>query len=70
MNHLCFTVDANVRLHPEIPLLALARLVHLRIALLVLVLCCAGRIDDGCIHDGTAGHLHPILFQIDIDQTE
>src|SRR5208282_1052718 len=39
------------RLHPEIPLLALLRLVHLRITLLLAVLGRGGRMDNGRVHD-------------------
>ncbi len=45
-------VYADVHLHAEVVLLALAGLVHLGIALLVLVLRGTGRADDRRVHDG------------------
>jgi hypothetical protein len=42
---------AQVRLHPEVPLLALLRLVHLWIALLFLILGRSGRVQEGCLDD-------------------
>jgi hypothetical protein len=44
-------VDTDVRLHAEVPLVALLGLVHLRIALAVAVLGRARRADDRRIHD-------------------
>ena len=46
MNQLAATVHTNVRLHAEVPLITLLRLVHLRITRLVLVLRRTRRIDD------------------------
>src|SRR5258706_10560843 len=48
MDQLGSAVDAEMRLHAEIPLLALPRLMHLGIARLVGLLCRGGRIDDRC----------------------
>ncbi len=42
----------DVQLHAEVPLLALAGLVHLRVACLVGILGRAGRANDGGVHDG------------------
>ena len=47
-------VHANVRLHAEVPLVALLGLVHLRVPLAVLVLGGAGRGDQGGVHHGAA----------------
>ena len=44
-------INAYVRLHPEIPIFPLPRLVHLRIPLLVPVLGRAGRVQDGGVHN-------------------
>ena len=50
-------------LHPEIPLVALAGLVHRRIAGLLLVLGRGRRGDDGGIHDGSLAHQQTALRQ-------
>src|SRR6266542_7124340 len=47
-------VHANVRLHPEVPLIALLRLVHLRIALTLRVLGRTRRRDDRRVHNAAA----------------
>ena len=70
VNHLRLAVDTNVCLHSEIPLLALAGLVHLGIALLILVLGRTRRVDDRGIDNGSTRHLHAILFQVDIHYPE
>ncbi len=56
-------VHADVQLHAEVPLLALAGLMHLRVTLLVLVLGGAGRTDDRGVHDRAATDLHPLGLQ-------
>lgn len=58
------TVHANVKLHPEIPLLTLPGLVHLRIACLVLVLRRNRRADDRRIHDRPGLHIVLAILQI------
>ncbi len=70
MNELCATVDTDVGLHAEIPLIAFARLAHLRVALFLLVLCRAWSVDDAGINDGAAGNLHPVFLQILVHQME
>ncbi len=50
-------VHCDVQLHPEVPLLALAGLVHLGVACLVGILRRAGRTDDGGVHDRAGAHL-------------
>jgi hypothetical protein len=52
-------VDAEMRLHAEIPLVALLRLMHLGIARLVGILGRRGRIDDRCIDDRAGDDLQP-----------
>jgi hypothetical protein len=44
-------IDTDVRLHPEVPLLALPGLMHLRIALFLFVLGRRGRVDDRRVDD-------------------
>jgi hypothetical protein len=45
MHQLAVPIRANVRFHPEIPLVALAGLVHFRVPLLLLILGGGGRGD-------------------------
>ena len=47
----------DMRLHPEIPLLALAGLVHLGVALLCGILGRTRSADDGRVHDRAGAHL-------------
>lgn len=70
MNQFCAAVDPDMRLHPEVPLIPFARLTHLRITLLLLVLGGTWRADDAGVNDCTAGDLQPILVQILIHQME
>ena len=60
-------VDADMGLHPEVPLLALGRLAHLQVPLLVLVLGRTGCADDRRIHDGALGDLDTAAVQMLID---
>lgn len=64
------TVDTDVRLHAEVPLIALAGLPHLRIALFLFILGGTRRADDAGIDNGTSGYLQAILLQILIHQVE
>ena len=57
-------VHTDVQLHAEIPLLALAGLVHLGVSCLVSVLGGAGRTDDGGIHDGSGVDLDAARLQL------
>ncbi|CAM2157632.1 hypothetical protein PT2222_420044 [Paraburkholderia tropica] len=57
------TIDPDVQLHAEIPLLAFARLMHLRVARLLLVLGRAGGGDQRRVHDGAARKLHTAGLQ-------
>ena len=70
MNKLCATVHTDVGLHPEVPLIALAGLVHIRVALLLFVLGRTRRIDDTGVNDGPAGYLQPVLLEVLIDQVK
>src|SRR4249920_2668672 len=53
-----------MRLHPEMPLVALLRLVHLRVAGLLLVLRRRRRGDDRRIDDGALTHQQAALSSI------
>ena len=64
MDELRSAVDADVRLHAEVPLLALRRLVHLRIPLSILVLGRAGGTDDRRVDDGALGDLDASPTQV------
>ena len=67
MNHPRLAVDTNMRLHAEIPLIALLRLMHFGIPLLGLVLRRTGRTDDGRIHNCSPTHLQALLRQVRAD---
>jgi hypothetical protein len=56
-------VAADVRLHAKVPLLALARLVHLRIARLVLILGRGRSCDDRGVHNGAGLEQQVALLQ-------
>ena len=58
---------AGLRLHAEIPLVALLGLVHLRIPLPLFVLCGAGRRDQGGIHDRALPHRHAPSAEVSLD---
>ena len=70
VNELSPAVDTDVRLHAEVPLIALAGLTHLRIALLLFVLGGTRRADDAGVNDGAARYLQAVLLQILIYQVE
>jgi len=56
MDQLAAAVNPEMRLHPEIPLVALLGLMHLGIARLLGILGRRGRTDDCCIDDRAGGH--------------
>ena len=64
MDQLGLAVYADMRLHAEIPLVALFGLVHLRIAGIVLVLGRGRRIDDRRVNDGAGRYLQPLGLQM------
>ena len=70
VNELGAAVDTDVGFHAEVPLIAFARLTHLRIALFLLVLGGTWRTDNTGVNDRPAGNLQPIFLQILIDQVE
>ncbi|MNV68963.1 hypothetical protein D3C71_1618410 [compost metagenome] len=59
-----------MRLHPEVPLVALLRLVHLRVSFAALVLGGTGRRDDRGIHDGASLQKQPLPGQMSVDLLE
>src|SRR5271168_1495685 len=63
-------IHADVRLQPEVPLLALARLVHLRIALTARVLSRRRRVEDGRIHDRAGLDLDALGFQMHVHRLQ
>ena len=67
MNDLGLAVDPDMGLHAEVPLIPLTRLMHVRIALLVLVLGGRGGIDDGGIDDRALGDLDALGLQMPVD---
>ena len=54
-------VHPDMGLHAEVPLVALLRLMHLRIPLLRAILRRTGRTDNGGIHDGAPADLQALL---------
>jgi hypothetical protein len=70
MDEFCAAVDADMGLHPEVPLVALARLAHLRVALFLLVLGGTGGADDAGINNSAPGYLQSVFLEVLIDQVE
>jgi len=64
MNELVTTVDRHVRLHSEVPLLALGGLMHLRVALALSVLGRTRCADDRRIDDRALADLDAVVRQI------
>src|SRR5205809_810437 len=60
MDQLGLAVHADVGLHPEVPLVTLLRLLHLRVPLAFLILGRAGCVDDRGIDNGTGGDLQAL----------
>ena len=60
-------VDSDVRLHPEVPLVAFHGLVHLRIALTSGVFRRAWRRDDRRVHNRATADPQPALGQVGVD---
>ena len=56
MNQAAACIHTDLAFHPEFPLIALFRLMHFRVTLLLRVFRRTGGIDDGRIHDGAAFH--------------
>src|SRR6266705_2713135 len=68
MNQLGLAIHAEVGLHPEVPLVTLLRLLHLRVPLAFLILGRTGRVDDCGIDDGTGGDLQALGLQMRTDR--
>src|ERR1700731_4409722 len=60
----------SVRLQPEVPLLSLARLVHLRVALAALVLGRTRSMEDGRIHDRAGRDADALGLQMHVDRLQ
>ncbi len=67
VNEPFLTVDADMPLHAEVPLVAFLRLVHLRITRPIAVLGRTRRMDNGGIHNGASRDLEAVRGQISID---
>jgi hypothetical protein len=63
-------VHADVRLHAVMPLVALLRLVHLRVTLTAGILRRARRGNDGGVHDGAGAHEQTLLGKMGVDLLE
>ena len=63
-------INANVRLHSEVPLLAVARLMHFRIAFTRFVLGRAGRCNDRRVDDAAALKQQALARQAGIDSRQ
>src|SRR5262245_10580792 len=70
VDQLRLAVNPDVRLHPEVPLFALGRLMHLRIPLAVLVLRRSRCTDNGRIHNRTVGDLDAVAVQVLIHRAQ
>ena len=70
MNQAGLGVNANVGFHAEVPLLAFLGLVHVRIPFALGILGRAGRIDQGCIDDGTLPESQPFGGVVLVDRAE
>src|SRR5439155_10404112 len=66
VDDLRLAIHPHVRLHPEVPLFALLRLGHLRIALLLPVLGRSGCVQDGRVHDRARRDSHPLRLQVQV----
>ncbi len=62
------TVDAKMRLHAEIPLVALFGLVHLRVAGLLFILGRTRRVNDRGIHNRATGKFQALGFKMFVDE--
>src|SRR3989338_6080713 len=67
MDQLGLAVHADVRLHAEVPLVALLGLAHLRVARLALVLGRGRGIDNRRVDDGAGRNLHSLVLEMSTD---
>ena len=70
MNQAAACIHTDVAFHPEFPLIALFRLMHFRVTLLLRVFRRTGGIDDGRIHNGSALHHVPGLHHYPVDRVK
>lgn len=70
MDDFGFAVDANVRLHSKVPLVAFLGLVHLRVSRFLFVLGRIRCIDNAGIHNGAIGNFHPLILKIFPDRAK
>ena len=68
MNQFRLAVHADMRLHAEVPLVALLRRVHLRVPFLLPVLGRTRRADDGGIHNRAPVYLQAVFLQVFANQ--
>src|SRR5437899_6970673 len=64
VNQLGLAVHSHMRLHPEVPLLAFPRLMHLGIAFLACVLGRTRSVNDSRVHDRSRAQALPLLLQM------
>ena len=60
-------IHPDVQLHPEVVLVPLLHLAHLRVPLPGPVLGGGRRFYDGGVHYGSLSQSHPVLFQVVLD---
>jgi hypothetical protein len=70
VDQLAAAVDPEMPFHPEVPLVAFLRLMHLGIARLVGILCRARRIDDRGINNRAGGDLQAFGRQVPLHLVE
>ena len=61
------SLPKDVGLHPEMPLVPLLGLMHLRVPLLGTVLGGRRRLDEDGVHDGSLPQPQPLAFQVGVD---
>lgn len=64
------SINADVRFHPEVPVIVLLRLVHLRITLAILVLRRRWRGDQHGVSNGLLAHHQTLLGEVSVDRIE
>jgi len=64
------SINADVRFHPEVPVIALLRLVHLRITLAILVLRRWWRGDQRGVNNGPLAHHQTFFGEVLVDRIE
>src|SRR5438067_13545097 len=64
MHHPLPAIDADMRLHTEVPLVAFPGLVHLGVALAALVLGRRGRMNNRRVYDRSGSDADDVLFVV------